>query len=952
MLTSIMPLSEPVKVAIVHHPEDDELAKEVADALKPLQSGGLIRIRISRENTGRTFEQNMGMVLRSDLVLFLLSSRLIIDPDFPTIAEAALTGAGRRSERIVPVPIEPCFLEYTPLAGLKVVPGEPALSSSTDKGAWRLRLTSAINEIAKGIRFESEQPEALEASVIAMREELQHRSGSARPMRERFQEIVSKNRTERRLAPGDVLTFDEKPRYRLVAEITPPGGGRLTQVWDAYDDVPRVPVVVKTLNVSATASDAVRVSTYAPFYRCQHIESRRESAIVRRMENPRREQGVHYYVMPRLVRGTLAAAVRDGNILPVRHLASILTRVADAIDELHEYNLVHSAISPECVLLDESNHAFLGGLDALVWAQEPEIEEFTRAGTLASARPEPRSPADDVRALASLANRMLRHLERKVDAQDILQKARNGQYPVAAAFAAELVERMTGTASRRAGEGPEKNAGHAGKPGPPPVATAMPPQTQDPPAETAKDARATHASYRARYKRAGCTAGIFFAVLGGTALLARQLGSLPPFWSPGSSSSTSDGTSGTGAASTTTTEVSITTSSSADTTSTADIHDAPPTPHRCAAPGTARDALKDPLANPIGKLAVLPGHIVASAGSISTFKKDVLPFVRDGAPRGELVSDYGHAMDDDRNVLQVWSQRYQGIAVVHGGKTIATLPLQDLAGVAVAPSPAEDAIDVMYATRRSVSRVRLQVPSGKPLETVQIQPPQAVAGEIFLLSATRDTVAWVVKKDRQDLVSPSRSYYLRSEVRILDRDAGAAAEKPAVFEEAERDVSAVLPSGKKVYWAVSGGYARTFLGDELYRYAPKCDGAIRVVDLACKPGQACSREPTTLPLRVRQQDGTYVPLEHVRPLGLAVSTGGEPIYWANACGEPGVNGKLKLYASWLDGQTVLVEEDRGYSDTSGIPMVLDGDALYWAITTSSPSSELRAMIRRAQPACK
>jgi serine/threonine-protein kinase len=133
-------------------------------------------------------------------------------------------------------------------------------------------------------------------------------------------------------------------RYQVLEEL---GAGAMGVVYLCVDPRLNRPVAIKVLRVPDALSSTERQEYEARF--------RQEAEAAGRLNHPDIVQiydiGPSYLVMEFLEGQTLAAHLRNGASLTVRHACSLVLRVADALDYAHRHGIVHRDVKPANVML-------------------------------------------------------------------------------------------------------------------------------------------------------------------------------------------------------------------------------------------------------------------------------------------------------------------------------------------------------------------------------------------------------------------------------------------------------------------------------------------------------------------------------------------------------------------------------------------------------------------------
>jgi eukaryotic-like serine/threonine-protein kinase len=144
---------------------------------------------------------------------------------------------------------------------------------------------------------------------------------------------------------------------------TPIGHGRAGSAWLAQDHASARDVVLKLARPDAD-------SAHVEARRCRH-----EADLLSRLEHPRvlavldsgeLHDGSHWWISPRAAGGTVgslldASAAHDEPIVPLERVLALLGGIAEALDHAHALGVVHGALTPEQVLLDEHGDPLVCG---------------------------------------------------------------------------------------------------------------------------------------------------------------------------------------------------------------------------------------------------------------------------------------------------------------------------------------------------------------------------------------------------------------------------------------------------------------------------------------------------------------------------------------------------------------------------------------------------------------
>lgn len=166
-------------------------------------------------------------------------------------------------------------------------------------------------------------------------------------------------------------------RYEVKGRL---GRGGMAEVFSAYDPALNRQVAIKVLPRQLTFQTELRQRFE---YEVKTIGSLRHDAIVP-VYDVGEHEGQPYLVMPHMAGGSLRQ--RLGH-LTNQEIATIFTRLADAVDKAHEKGIIHRDIKPDNVLLDESGKAYLADF-GIARALEATAPFTAGVGTAAYMSPE------------------------------------------------------------------------------------------------------------------------------------------------------------------------------------------------------------------------------------------------------------------------------------------------------------------------------------------------------------------------------------------------------------------------------------------------------------------------------------------------------------------------------------------------------------------------------------
>ncbi|MEW6201428.1 MAG: serine/threonine-protein kinase, partial [bacterium] len=141
-------------------------------------------------------------------------------------------------------------------------------------------------------------------------------------------------------------------KYQLVQEI---GRGTMGSVWKAHDKALNRAVAVKILHPQHLQNEKmVRRFRREPMALCRM----RHQCIVR-VYALEETQDLIYFVMDYSEGVRLDRLINREFLLPLRRALPILSRIADALGEIHRHNIIHRDIKPANIVLEQSDHPII-----------------------------------------------------------------------------------------------------------------------------------------------------------------------------------------------------------------------------------------------------------------------------------------------------------------------------------------------------------------------------------------------------------------------------------------------------------------------------------------------------------------------------------------------------------------------------------------------------------------
>lgn len=162
-------------------------------------------------------------------------------------------------------------------------------------------------------------------------------------------------------------------RYELKAVL---GRGGFGEVWEAFD-----PDLNRTVAIKLTHTP--RASSVQQIDHLLH-EARKAASLTHRGIVPVYDVGRtddNVFVVSERIQGqTLTQRIRSGHV-PFEETASIVIRIAEALQHAHENNLVHRDVKPSNILLRENGEALLADFGLAISEEEQRLESSAVVGT-------------------------------------------------------------------------------------------------------------------------------------------------------------------------------------------------------------------------------------------------------------------------------------------------------------------------------------------------------------------------------------------------------------------------------------------------------------------------------------------------------------------------------------------------------------------------------------------
>jgi serine/threonine-protein kinase len=183
------------------------------------------------------------------------------------------------------------------------------------------------------------------------------------------------------------MSPDKVGRYKIKSEI---GRGGMATVYRAFDPISNREVAIKVLPPEMLHN----LVTRARFKReLKLIASLEHPAIVPVYDVGGEDNHLPYFVMRYMSGGSLSEMIRKGR-LSLPDAASIVERLAAALDHAHSKGIIHRDLKPDNVLFDSSNNPYLSDFgvakltEAAVSATDASANANEAMGTAAYLSPE------------------------------------------------------------------------------------------------------------------------------------------------------------------------------------------------------------------------------------------------------------------------------------------------------------------------------------------------------------------------------------------------------------------------------------------------------------------------------------------------------------------------------------------------------------------------------------
>lgn len=178
---------------------------------------------------------------------------------------------------------------------------------------------------------------------------------------------------------ADELEGQHIGEYRLLRQI---GEGNLSQVYLAESPSHSKPVAIKVLPKHTVKSDREKFLIQAK------ILMQVDHPHIVRVYDSGLAGGIPYLVMSYAPHGTLRQLHPKGTRLPLHKVLSYVKQVAEALQYVHDRQMVHRDVKPQNMLLGEKNAVWLSdfGIATISQSLAPEMVDFE--GTVAYAAPE------------------------------------------------------------------------------------------------------------------------------------------------------------------------------------------------------------------------------------------------------------------------------------------------------------------------------------------------------------------------------------------------------------------------------------------------------------------------------------------------------------------------------------------------------------------------------------
>jgi serine/threonine protein kinase/DNA-binding LacI/PurR family transcriptional regulator len=175
---------------------------------------------------------------------------------------------------------------------------------------------------------------------------------------------------------ADALIGREIGQYEIQSLI---GQGGMAIVYRAYQPSMKRDVALKVVS-SLIAQDSTFLARFNR--EAEFIASLEHAHIVPVYDHGTTDDGLTYLAMRYLKGGSLAEHARQGTLMELDQINSILQQIAGALDYAHQRGIIHRDIKPSNVLLDEQGAAYLADFGLARMIEPRPGKTLTQDGSL------------------------------------------------------------------------------------------------------------------------------------------------------------------------------------------------------------------------------------------------------------------------------------------------------------------------------------------------------------------------------------------------------------------------------------------------------------------------------------------------------------------------------------------------------------------------------------------